>query len=105
VEERSKFTRIKVTKDQIRRIADNYRVTYGGTPSEQEVSALVKAYVKDEIYYREALKLGLERDDEIIRRRLVQKYQFLQQDLAITAEPTDTQLRDFYHQHIAQYQV
>jgi hypothetical protein len=105
LEERSKFLRVTLTKEQIRRLADTYRLTYGGSPSEQQLSALVKAYVKDEIYYREALKLGLDRDDEIIRRRLVQKYEFLQQDLAMPSEPTDTQLRDFHHQHVNQYQV
>jgi hypothetical protein len=49
------------------------------------------------------LKLGLDADDEIIRRRLVQKYEFVQEDLAIPSEPTDAQLLAYYHQHLDGY--
>jgi hypothetical protein len=49
--------------------------------------------VKEEIYYREALTLGLERDDTIIRRRLRQKMEFISVDLGAATEPTDEQLQ------------
>ena len=57
---------------------------------------LIAAEVKTEIYYREALRLGLAENDEIIRRRLKQKYEFLIKDNAIIEEPTDQQLKEFY---------
>lgn len=103
LEERSRFTQITITREQVRGIAENYRLQYGGLPSPQQLEALVDNFAKEEIFYHEALKLGLDGDDEIIRRRLVQKYEFLQQDLATPAEPTQSQLLDYYHQHLDQY--
>lgn len=103
LEERSRFTRITITRDQVRGIADNYRLQYGAYPSARQLESLVDSFVREEIFYHEALKLGLDRDDEIIRRRLVQKYEFLQQDLAAPADPTESQLLNFYQQHLDQY--
>jgi hypothetical protein len=103
LEERSRFTRITITQEQVRGIADNYRLQYGVLPAARQLDALVDNFIREEIFYHEALKLGLDADDEIIRRRLVQKYEFLQQDLAAPAEPTESQLLDYYHQHLDQY--
>src|SRR5579862_1905941 len=103
LEERSRFTRITITKEQVRGIADNYRLQYGVLPATRQLDALVDNFIREEIFYHEALKLGLDADDEIIRRRLVQKYEFLQQDLATPAEPTEFQLLDYYNQHLDQY--
>jgi peptidyl-prolyl cis-trans isomerase C len=103
LEERSRFTRITITSDQVRGIAENYRLQYGALPSPPLLDTLVENFVREEIFYHEALKLGLDQDDEIIRRRLVQKYEFLQQDLAAPAEPTDSQLREYYNQHLEHY--
>jgi hypothetical protein len=105
LEERARFTRITITKDQVQGIADNYRLQYGALPSPQQLQSLVDNFIKEEVFYHEALKLGLDTDDEIIRRRLVQKYEFLQQDLAIAREPTDAQLLDYFRQHADQYRV
>lgn len=65
----------------------------GRAPSEAEVREMLQGYIDDEVLYREALALGLERGDPIVRRRLVQKM-----DLALRAEgdapePTDDELR------------
>ena len=38
--------------------------------------------------YREALALGLDKDDTIIKRRMAQKMQFLAEDVAAAREPT-----------------
>jgi peptidyl-prolyl cis-trans isomerase C len=103
LEERSRLTPITITKDQIRRIADGYRMQYGIPPSAAQLERLVDRFIEEEISYREALKLGLDREDEIIRRRLVQKYEFLQQDLSTPAEPTHSQLLDYYQKHLDRY--
>jgi parvulin-like peptidyl-prolyl isomerase len=103
LEERARFTRITLTKNQAQGIAENYRLQYGGLPSPQQLDALVEQFIREEIFYHEALKLGLDTDDEIIRRRLVQKYEFLQQDLATPAEPTEAQLLAHYQQNLQQY--
>jgi len=103
--ERSAISRITVTKAQIARIADQYRRQYGLPPTPPQLEALVDKSITEEIFYREALKLGLGADDEIVRRRLVQKYEFLHQDLASPQEPTDAELLDFYRRHQTQYRL
>ena len=49
--------------------------------------------MRQEVYYREALALGLDRDDLIIRRRLRQKMEFITDDVVAQAQPTDGELR------------
>jgi peptidyl-prolyl cis-trans isomerase C len=104
-EEHTRFSRIAVTKPQIDRLADNYRLQHGDPPSSSQVEALVAKYIEEEIFYREALKFGLDRGDEIVRRRLIQKYEFLQQNLSIPTNPTNAQLGEYYRLHMAQYRI
>lgn len=103
LEERSIRTRIMITQSWVRQAAENYRLQYGRSPSPQQTTALVENYIKQEILYREAINLGLDVNDEIVRRRMVQKYEFLYQDHAAPAEPTEAELIDYYQEHLAQY--
>ena len=57
-------------------------------PSPEEMRSLVDARVREEILYREALALGLDKDDTIVRRRMAQKMEFLFEDVAALREPT-----------------
>jgi len=55
--------------------------------------------VGQEIYYREAMSMGLDRDDIVIRRRLRQKMEFISSDIAAAETPTDAQLADYLAKH------
>jgi hypothetical protein len=55
----------------------------------------VDDYIKEEVLYREAVAMGLDKDDTIIRRRMSQKMQFLFEDVAAQAEPTEEELRQY----------
>jgi hypothetical protein len=68
---------IVVTEGRIQQLAEVFTKTWQRPPTEQELHGLIDAYVKEEVYYREALKLGLDRDDTLIRRRMQQKMEFL----------------------------
>lgn len=105
LEARSRFTHIAITPEIVQGIAENYRLQYGSLPTPQRLDALVEARIREEVFYHEALRLGLDRDDEIIRRRLVQKYEFLQQDLEIVAEPAEQALRAFFDANEHRYQL
>lgn len=105
LEQRSKFTRIVLTPEIVQGIATNYALQYGTRPTGAQLNSLVDEYVREEVFYHAALKLGLDRDDEIIRRRLVQKYEFLQQDLAVEREPTREELRAYYREHLSEYRT
>jgi len=72
----------------------------------EELDALVLDYVREEALYREALKLSMDVGDYIIRQRLVQKVEFLLENLAITGiNPTTEELQAFYQARRADYQV
>jgi hypothetical protein len=105
LEARANHSRIEISKEQVEAISRNYKLQYGSTPSAEQLKVLVDSFIKEEVFYHEALKLNLDKDDEIIRRRLVQKYEFLQQDLGIPKEPTGGDLLTFYQQHKSKYQI
>jgi peptidyl-prolyl cis-trans isomerase C len=94
---------IRIDAGVQRQLVVGYTQQFGAAPDAATLRRLIDQRVREEIMVREALALGLDRDDEIIRRRLQQKYEFLQQDLAAIAEPTEQQLQDFYLQHRAAY--
>jgi peptidyl-prolyl cis-trans isomerase C len=71
----------------------------GITPGAAQLERLVEDYIDDEVMYREAMRMGLDRDDEIVRRRLIQKAQFLQRDLATVPTPGNSELHAYYSAH------
>ena len=95
--------RIEVTPQHVEHLAHDYALQYGAAPNPQTLQALVRQDVHDEILYRQGLALKLDRDDEIVRRRVIQKMQFLMQDLAAPAEPAPAQLEEFYRAHASRY--
>jgi parvulin-like peptidyl-prolyl isomerase len=105
LEARANHARIDISKGQIKSIADNYQLQYGSIPNETQLQSLVDSFIREEVFYHEALRLHLDQDDEIIRRRLVQKYEFLQQDLGIAKDPSENYLRAFYFDHQAKYLI
>jgi len=74
-------------------------------PTDEELRGLIDAHVQEEVLYREALAMGLDRDDTIVKRRLAQKLEFLTEDLSDAGSPTDAQLAAFFTEHGDRYQV
>lgn len=95
--------RVVVTPERVDRLKDTFRQQFGQAPTDGQLHTLVDNYVREEIEYRESLALGLDSDDEIVRRRLVQKYEFLQQDLQSLQTPSDATLHAWYSDHQAAY--
>ncbi|AIL61733.1 peptidyl-prolyl cis-trans isomerase [Pseudomonas alkylphenolica] len=95
--------RVEITPEVVQRIAISWLARWQRPASEQQLQALIDDYVKEEILYREALKLGLDKDDTIIRRRLAQKMDFLAEDVASLREPAPGVLEAWYNQHQDQY--
>jgi peptidyl-prolyl cis-trans isomerase C len=102
---RANFSRITITRDDVAGIITNYQLQYGITPAGEQLQSLIDQFVREQVFYHEALRLGLDRNDEIIRRRLVQKYEFLQQDLDIAREPSQAQLVAYFNAHLAHYRL
>lgn len=90
---------IVITESRIAALAENFGRSWMRPPTSQELRGLVDDYVKEEVFYREAIAMGLDRDDTVIRRRLRQKMEFVSEDAAATAQPTDEQLQQFLAAH------
>lgn len=95
--------RIVVDEAQVGRLVERFRRTWRRPPTDDELRGLVEDFVKEEIYYREALAMGLDRDDDVIRRRLRQKVELLSDDLSQSVAPSEAELQEFLDQHAEDY--
>ena len=86
---------IKVGGAEEQRIAESWTLTMGRAPTDAELDLAVDAYVREEVLYREALRLGFDESDAIVRRRLVSKMDLSASLAAETAEPSEETLRAF----------
>ena len=90
------INQIVIEPERVAQLAAAYEAVWRRPPSDDELIALVENFVREEIYYREALALGLERGDTIIRRRLQQKMEFLTDSGAEFLEPDAGELEAYY---------
>jgi hypothetical protein len=90
---------IHLTAGEIEQAALIFQKTFQRPPTETELEGLIEDRIREEIYYREALAMGLDKGDTVVRRRLRQKVDFLFSDLAGLAEPTDEQLAAYLAEH------
>ena len=97
--------RIVVSEGRIQQLAEIFNRTWQRPPAPQELRGLIEAYVKEEVYYREALKLGLDRDDTLIRRRMQQKMEFLTEPAEDALKATDADLQAFLDTHRSEFKV
>jgi hypothetical protein len=95
--------RIEVTPARVADLSRKYALQFGTPPDPATLGQLVRDDIHDEILFRQGQALKLDQDDEIVRRRVVQKEQFLLQNLTPPPEPTDAQLQAFYDAHPARY--
>jgi len=96
---------IVVTQGRIESLAAAFSLTWQRPPTANEMEGLIRDYVREEVAAREAITLGLDKDDIIIRRRLRQKLEFVSEDVAARAEPTDAELRAWLSAHPADFGV
>ena len=95
---------ITITAGEIEWLSDSWQKRWNRPPTEQEREGIINQYLKEMILYREALAMGLDRDDTVIRRRLAQKLEFLSQDLISPTPPSEEELQAYFAEHIDRYQ-
>ena len=95
---------IRVGPSERERIAESWTMTMGRSPTDAELDNAIDAHVREEVLYREALRLGLDEGDAIVRRRLVSKMDFMASLAAETADPSDDVLRAFLEANIERYE-
>lgn len=96
---------INIDEAQVTRLSEAFAQTWRRPPTPDEIDGIIRDYIKEEVYYREALRLGLDADDAIIRRRLRSKMETLAVSEIESAVPDDATLQawlDKYPQRYAQ---
>jgi hypothetical protein len=96
---------IVVSQSQVDGLVMQFERVWQRGPTTEEREALIESWIRDEVFYREALAMGLERDDPIVRRRLSQKVQFILDTGSESAAPTDAELQAWLDTHADRYRV
>ena len=94
---------IDVGSEEQAQIALTFERTMGRAPTDAELDAAIERFVRDEVLYREALRLGLDQEDAVVRQRMVAKMDMSASAAAEAAEPDETTLRAFYEANAARY--
>ena len=87
---------IELTLDDLRQLEIAFTAQWQRPPTPEEMVGLVESKVREEILYREALALGLDKNDTIVKRRMAQKMEFLAEDVSGAREPTTEELRTWF---------
>lgn len=87
---------IQLSLDDLSQLVVLFQSQWRRDPTTEELGRLVEQKVQSEVLYREGLTLGLDKNDEIIKRRMAQKMQFLAEDVAAAREPTTAELKAWY---------
>jgi len=96
---------IVVTAGEIQWMQTSWQKRWNRPPTAQEFDGLIQQYIKETVLYREALTMGLNKHDQVIRRRLAQKLEFLAKDLVALTPPTEAELLAYFDEHQASYQA
>ena len=97
--------KIVITPGQVEHLEDTFARAHQRPPDPDELKGLIRDYVREEVYYREGLALGLDRDDAPIRQRLRQKMEFISEDVAAQAQPTGEQLQSYLSDHPEKFRI
>jgi hypothetical protein len=91
--------RILVDAGKIEQLAARFKRSRLRPPTDNELVALIEGHVREEVYYRQALAMGLDQDDPVLRQRMRQKLEFLLEDITAEAVPDDEALTRFMQSH------
>jgi parvulin-like peptidyl-prolyl isomerase len=95
--------RIEVNEAVVTGLAQRFHASFRRAPSQAEIDGMIRDYVRDQVYYREALRLGLDQNDEVVIRRLRRKMESLAVADAEALEPDDAELQALIDQDPARY--
>lgn len=96
---------ILVTQGTIENLTATYARVWNRHPTQEDVNWLIQEYVREEVCTRQAIAIGLDRDDTIIRRRLRQKMEFLFQNAVAQSEPSDAELLSYMKRYPDSFQT
>lgn len=99
----SSSNRIELTQDDLNQLKLSWAAQWQRPPSADELRGLIDEKLQKEILYREGIALGLDQNDEIIKRRMAQKMEFLAEDVSSVPEPSSSELKAWFEQNSARF--
>jgi len=94
---------ISLSLDELRQMDMYFESQWHRQPTPAEFQAMVEDRVREEVLYREALAMGLDKDDTIVKRRMAQKMQFLAEDVAAAHEPSTAELKAWFEKNSSKF--
>ena len=94
--------KITIYESELDSLINTWIIQVGRDPTVEEIDGIIKQLIDEEILYREALKLGLDKNDIIIKRRLAQKISFLKQE-SIDKSPSEEDIQSHYTENSQDY--
>lgn len=104
-EEGADERRIVVDQAQVDGFVTAWQARWSRAPTEQELDGLIQRFIRESIYYREAVAMGLDKDDPVTRRRMAQKLEFLTKDIAAMKQPEEGELERFFEDNRDDYKA
>lgn len=97
--------RIEITTTESDRLVALWEKRWNRPPTQKEFEGLLKQTIRQEILYHEALAMGLDKDDAVVRQRLAQKLEFISNDIMTIDIPKDEVLQAYLDTHAQKYQI
>lgn len=95
--------RIVITQADLDQLAITWQKNMGRPPSAQEREQQLEHYIREQVLYREAMAMGLDQGDAVVRRRLAKKMEYLFNNLSFIPEPTEAELTKFLSEHTSKF--
>jgi hypothetical protein len=95
--------RVHITANQVQQLRDTWAAQRGKAPGRDELNRMVDGLVREQLFYREAVRSGLDRNDAIIRRHLAQKMEFLARGEVSAMPPSSKELQEFFARNRDRY--
>ena len=95
---------IYISEEEVYSLLNTWALQVGRNPNPDEAKAVIDNLIEEEILYREALRLGLDANDQIIKRRLAQKLMFLKQE-SRGEKLRDEEVLNFYAENKEKYLI
>lgn len=86
---------ITITQAESQALVDDFKQQYNRAPTPEELMKKVSELVETEVFYRSALRLELDKNDDQVKQRLAEKMRYLTQDISEPATPTQQELQQY----------
>jgi hypothetical protein len=96
---------IQITKSEVEGMINKWMAQMKRPPAREEVDIFLEDFVQREILFREAKAMGLDKDDMVVKNRMLQKLDFLTNDLLVTGTPTDAEALKYFNDNLEKYTI